>query len=449
MQAKWDLARSFGSLVRRLFLFLFVITLAQAVAQQNAIDPETAAKYFAEMKAADSRDGGHLWGVPLYGPMLFVDPDTSAAVANQPDAQGKLSKQGSVFVGQVPPDLGAANTAIDWAGVHWTMVMWPLPEHQRDRVRLMAHECFHRIQEQVGLNPIDAVNNHLDSRDGRIWLQLEFRALERALWANGDIRQQTIADALYFRAYRRSLFPNAAEHEDALELSEGVAEYTGVTIAAHYPGDAMSAAEVKLRLAADSTSFARSFAYTTGPAYGYLLDQSGKPWRKQLRSVGSLSSMLANAYKPEMPPVAQAEAVRRAQPYDGDDTISLENAREAHHQKDIADAKAKFIDGPVLVLPLGPDVRYTFNPHGLLALDNSMTMYPTTQVTDQWGTLHVDDGALLIRGNNRMLVRAQVRAPADGSKLQGEGWKLDLKPGWKLEKGERPGDWKVVKVGGG
>ena len=123
----------------------------------------------------------------------------------------------AVFVGTASPELGVANTATKWAGVEWTMVMWPVPQYKQPRMRLMLHECFHRVQGQLGLQATDAQNGHLDSLGGRIWLQIEWRALEHAFWQQGEERKRDVADAVYFRSYRRSLFPVAAKNENALE----------------------------------------------------------------------------------------------------------------------------------------------------------------------------------------------------------------------------------------
>ncbi len=65
-------------------------------------------------------------GKTLYGPMLFVQPESRAVVANEADASGLLQKQGDVYAGVLPKDVMIANTAVDWAGKRWTMVMWPL-----------------------------------------------------------------------------------------------------------------------------------------------------------------------------------------------------------------------------------------------------------------------------------------------------------------------------------
>jgi hypothetical protein len=98
---------------------------------------------------------------------MFVDPRSGNVVANQADREQKLVPQNGVFVGALPGDVSPANTAIDWAGVHWTMVMWPVSEFRQSRERLLLHECFHRLQEKLRLPARDAVNSHLDTPNSK------------------------------------------------------------------------------------------------------------------------------------------------------------------------------------------------------------------------------------------------------------------------------------------
>ena len=102
--------------------------------------------------------------------------------------------------------------------------------------------------------------------------QLEWRALAQALRATDDApRRCAAADALAFRAARRAAYPGSAAGEDALELHEGLAEYTGVVVGR--PGDRTGAALHDLGAHVEDPSFVRSFAYATGPAYELLLDR--------------------------------------------------------------------------------------------------------------------------------------------------------------------------------
>ena len=162
-----------GALAVSVSLLIGILATGSRVAAGTpAIDTAKARQYFAEAKAVSDRDNGSLWKVELCGPLLFVDYGTRYAVANQPDAKDKLKPLDGVFVGTAPAELGVANTATKWAGVDWTMVMWPVPQYKQPRIRLMLHECFHRVQTLIGLEGKDAQNGHLDSLEGRIWLQM-------------------------------------------------------------------------------------------------------------------------------------------------------------------------------------------------------------------------------------------------------------------------------------
>lgn len=434
-------------------LFLGILAMLDALsaaAQTPAIDAGKARQYFAEAKALSDRDNRALWKVPLCGPLLFVDRSTRYAVANQADAEGKLKPLDGVFVGTAPEELGVANTATKWAGVEWTMVVWPLPQYKQPRLRLMMHECFHRVQAQIGLPPTDAQNGHLDSLEGRIWLQMEWRALEHAFWQGGEERKRDAADAVYFRNYRRSFFPTAAAHnENAMETHEGMAEYTGFKLSTSSAEEYAVAVAAWLRSAPTRTpSYGRSFAYTSGPAYGGLLDAAGKDWRTGLKPAADLGQLLARTYGLRVPAdTNKTEALRRAERYDGAEVVAIETEKEQTHQARIAATKKLFVDGPVLVLQPGQQFNFTFDPNAVLALDEKFTLYEDDiQVTDEWGLLKTTEGALIVRENGKF-VRVQVPAPADASKmpLSGKGWTLELKPGWEVVPQGRPGDFAVQR----
>jgi len=424
-------------------LLLFV---ASSAAQSTSIDTKLAAQYFRQLEQTSRRDGGKTWGLPLYGPIIFVDPDSRDVVANQADLQNKLVSRDGVFVGKLPNEKSPANTAIDWAGVHWTMVMWPVFEFRQPRERLLLHECFHRLQEKLGLPARDAVNTHLDTLNGRIWIQMEWRALERALRQTGPARQTAIADALLFRGYRRSLFPGSANNENALELNEGLAEFTGVKLSSSDLQEIAFRADLILRQARNNPTFARSFAYISGPAYGALLDLTGRPWRAGLKPSADLGLLLQQQYKIEIN-VSEAAARAALSRYEGDEIVTVETAQEQKRVQQIAEARKKFLDGPVLILSLSPDVNYSFNPNNVIGIDANSTVYPTLRLVDNFGVLTVSNGALLERGPTGQVARARVPAPQDLSArpLKGDGWSLELANGWEVVPGERPGDVMIRK----
>lgn len=423
---------------------VLLILAAQSAAAQS-IPLDEASKVFAVARDINVQDGGKLWGMPICGPLIFADSGTHEVVANQPDKEGKLAQKGSVWVGKLPNDVTPANTATNWAGVHWTMLMWPLPGDPRDQRRLLAHECFHRIQGDLKLSAADTLSGHLDTRDGRIWLQLEWRALERALMESGEARRRAISDALRFRGYRRGEIKSAAAKENALEINEGLAEYTGYRLAFANLVDRRAAAVFVLHAGPLKGTFVRSFAYISGPAYGILLDDAARPWRKGLTVDSDLGELLARSYNIRITTPTSAAAMSLAKKYDGDELIAAETERDIAQQAKIAEFKQHFIEGPVLVLFPGESFSYGFNPNNLVSIDDSTVVYPWLRVSDAWGVLEAN-GGMLVRENGR-IKKVVVPAAKDtnGSSLHGDDWKLELAPGWKVVAGERSGDETVKK----
>jgi len=380
--------------------------------------------------------------------MLLVDPQTRFVVGNQADAESRLTENQGLFVGKLPEQESIANTAYKWAGVTWTMLMWPLPTNRYARGRLLMHESFHRIQDQLGLPGANPLNNHLDTQEGRSWLRLEWRALNEALIRSGNRRQSAVVDALVFRAYRRSFFKEAADQERALELNEGIAEYTGYRLSG-WPEEILPGrAAVRLEQEERGTNFVRSFAYASGPAWGILLDHVAGPWRKALNRESDLGAILAKAMGITVPGELAAEANRRAAQYDGGGVIAEEATRAQARQQAVARNRARFLDSPVLILPLGDSMRYTFDPQTAEALGEVGTVYLTSRLTSDWGVLEVTKGVLLSRDQAGRMTDARVPAPSSpgGPSVSGDGWTLNLNEGWKLVAGQRAGDYALAKV---
>jgi len=414
-----------------------------------AVDPVRARAVFQEAARLCGRDGGRLWHHSLCGPILLVDWTDDTAVANQADPQGLLKPSGPLFAGTLPPDIIIANTPIEWAGKRWTELLWPLPDDVAHRHVTLSHELFHRAQIELGMVQRDGGNLHLDTLEGRILLQMEWHALARALTApDEDARRAAISDALLFRHERYRLFPDARAEERALELNEGVAEYTGVRVGLPTPQERTAYALRDLETFVQIPTFVRSFAYATGPAWGLLIDQADPAWRDRLATAmkganpPGLDQMLQAALKlPE--PAADGVGAREA---DYDDTLRpRELARDQAKQAHLAELKGKLVDGPVLRLPLaGHHASYQFNPTTLEALGSDGVVYPTMTLGAEWGVLSVQQGALL---DKAMSVAAVAVAGASADHLQGPGWHLTLKSGWVVAPGERAGDFVVQRAG--
>lgn len=386
---------------------------------------------FAEAAEVCARDQGRLWGRSLCGPILVVDRETRAIVANHPSPS--LTADGDLWRGTLPPEVIIANTAVEWDGVRWTMVMAPLNADAEARAQLVTHENWHRIQPELGLPMASPVPEALSTEAGRTWLRLEWRALSPALLADSPEQARlAIADALAFRQARAEAGgAEGADQARLLELNEGLAEYTAVRLAAADP----RARAVRAMIEAEAgANYARSFAYASGPAYGLLLDRFAPDWRSGLTSDSDLAALLADATSLQ-PSDLDAAGLRH-----GRTEVAQQEAEMRQRQAAIeAGWSEKLVDGPVLHLPFRA-MNIGFDPSGLVPLVGQGTVYPTLTVTDQWGVLTVTDGALIDPDWSGVT----VAAPSDASQLSGPGWTLTLAEGWQIVPGERPGDLQLA-----
>jgi hypothetical protein len=312
-----------------------------------------------------------------------------------------------------------------------------LPADKHRRRDLMAHEMWHRVQNEIGFPSSGAANNHLDSLAGRLWLQLEWRALEAALRTRGLRRRKAISDALIFRGYRRTLFPRAAIEEREMEMHEGLAEYTGARLSGaldlgHYVIDRWLTETPK------QPTFARSFAYASGPAYGLLLDQSQSNWRRRLGKGEDLGELLRKSQHIRLKPQTEQSVWRYARSYGAVMLQRSELEREKIRQKRVEEYKSRLVEGPVLAIQLR-QMTMQMNPGNLVPLDSLGTVYPEVKIVDAWGILTVTKGALIKSDFSTVY----VPAPANfhGLDLEGDGWTLQLNKGWQAVGGARKGDY--------
>src|SRR5215831_13695522 len=178
--------------MNRGILSLFLLSLP-GFAQ---IDQQRAEEAFKQAKTLCEREGGKLWKISLCGPIVIADPATKTIATNQPAPDAPR-----------PASLGFANSAVDWGGTRWTTISWPsLVALKEVQGLLLIHELFHRIQPELGLLVADKPSDHLDTPEGRYWMQLEWKALSRALGSAGESRPAALGEALAFRAVRRRRF---------------------------------------------------------------------------------------------------------------------------------------------------------------------------------------------------------------------------------------------------
>ncbi len=113
--------------MKKIILALLVVFFSQAGFSQNTDKNfvDTINAYFEEVRVA-TKDNYSLWNMDLYAPLMLIDPDTRKIYTNEQDSAATLTPPiDLVYTGILPPNVNFANTAINWNGKKWAMVMLP------------------------------------------------------------------------------------------------------------------------------------------------------------------------------------------------------------------------------------------------------------------------------------------------------------------------------------
>jgi hypothetical protein len=425
--------------MNRIIFLILVFLLAQTAKGQQQSD---ISDFFNEVKTITKKNK-NLWNKDLYGAMFFIDPQTRQLFANEPDTVGFLKPAGNIYTGILPENINFANTAIDWNGKRWTMIMLPIAEDKYKRINLSAHELFHKAQPSLGFILKDAANNHLDDKAGRIYLRLELEALKKATQSSSKKEiQQHLTHALTFRKYRNLLYPGSDTTENLLELNEGMAEFTGLIISGRNKNRVAEYFANGINTFFENPTFIRSFAYYTTPAYGYLLYGKSKNWNKEITMNTNLANYFIKAFNINLPTNLKKTVEIISGNYNEKIIVGEETAREEKNKKIIADYKHKFIDSPHFELRF-EKMNISFDPRNIVPLEDKGTVYPNIKVTDLWGILSVDDGALMSSNWDKITITHPIKI--ENKKIIGAGWTLELADNYSIEKDETNGNYKLIK----
>lgn len=421
---------------------LFFLLMQIAMGQEKQALQKHIPIFFKEIKAATKRNSS-LWNKDLYGPILLVDPQTREVFANESDTAGILALKGNIFSGILPGKINISNTAVNFSGRRWAMVMLPLPQNAKDRINLLAHELFHTIQPSLGFALNNPENNHLDKKEGRVYLRLELEALKKAVLSSSKNElQEHLANALIFRKYRYLRYKGSDTTENLLEINEGMAEFTGFIVS----GRTKEQAKIHFVNAINSflanPTFVRSFAYQTIPVYGYLLYGKNKNWNKEITSQTDLTKFFIKAFNVNIPDSLKFEVERVSDRYNGKTILQEEIARDEKTKKLIAEYKLKFIENPHFKIKF-EKMNVSFDPRNMIPVEDKGTVYPTIRVTDLWGILTVEKGALMHPNWDAISVTNPIKI--EGKRIIGAGWTLELTDGYTLEKEESTGNFKLIK----
>ena len=398
------------------------------------LTPERALYYFSEIRAICDRDGGKLWGTDLCIPVMFVERESRRIVASAPDAEGLLKLKDGVWTGLYPKEKIIDVVAIDFGSTTFAMV--PVPSREDEyRIKAYAFHAFtHAMQKRKGISPRSFNNRHMNEKNARLWLKLEWKALHKAISSDDEeMRDLAIRDALIFRGARHEAFPSYVNDELRFENYEGLATFTYTRLCTG------SVEEQRQRLLAGINeyyryrSFGQSFGFIHGALYAYLLKDKGFSLASIDADNTDLGKLTARLYDITLPDIVRDVAGSIAINYDIDSIREEEAERERRIKEAMNKELSAFTEKPVVYFQL-QSPAFGFEPDDPNTLDTLGTIYKSLRVSDNWGKLVVHQSGCLVSHNLK-----ELRVPARNIKISrnhasGDDWTLILNDSWELIK---------------
>ena len=244
-----------------------------------------------------------------------------------------------------PDSVGRHTT---WAAVTWdTIANWPAGT----RGELFLHESFHIVAAEART---ERTGGSERTSGFRRWTVLATPRMARARTGAAGIRRAAC------RRPRARRWPSARlVTRDIRTKSKASAPSTSLKASPRTPGPCLPRHLRPTRSRAHSIfwqprlgrgrSFVRTFTYTSGPAYGLLLDASSPGWTRTVRGSDDPARAVMRALGVQPVTDAAAAAAR----YGGVDLRAAEEQREQQREARMAELRQRFVDGSVFVMPCG------------------------------------------------------------------------------------------------
>lgn len=88
-----------------------------------------------------------------------------------------------------------------------------------------------------------------------------------------------------------------------------------------------------------------------------------------------------------------------------------------------------FVENSHLTITLN-DMSFSFDPRNVISLDEHGTVYPVTRISDSWGILTANQGALM--SSNWKTVTVSKPTSIKDKTIEGLGWTLKLNEGYDV-----------------
>ena len=379
-----------------MFFMMFLLSGSMSCQFYSQSDKQfmNAERHFKELESILKHDSAMLWGINMYGPTMFVDPESRMIVANRQDKNGLLKKNGNVYFGFLPDEYNIANTALTFSDELWTCVSRMDFDNDIERNLLLVHESWHRVQNEIGVLSVMSNNTHLENVEAAILLKMEMIALNHALMNDGD--NNDLVNALTIRMIRQEKYPN--NNEDEYECHEGLAEYTALKVLANDDKNYILMKAIllnKIENALGYDTYTHSFAYVTGPAYGFILDEISSNWKNDVMSGSTMNDILLNIVDINTDIDKDAFISNLVECYNIEVFINNEYERLTSLKQDANIMRRKFDTSPSLYIK-NNGVNFTYNPNErVIPYDNLGNIYKSMRLSGDFGVVETNDGVLV------------------------------------------------------
>lgn len=402
-----------------------------------------AREYFVAVEEICKKDNGLLWGENLYGPVMYVDGLNRTLYANYPDNEGLLKEKEGIYSGILPKERLITNNIIEFGGVKYAMVPVPDTEDRYRMVTRSVHSLFHCYQDRHGLKPSTFSTRHLNDKNARLYLKLEWKALTFAIGSSGEARNQAIRDALVFRGARRELFPEAIADENKFENYEGLTTFTYIKLCNSGTEEIRTRILEYLDRIYQNNSYVFGYGFVHGALYATLLNDKGFDFKQIQTSDFDLGRATLEAYGVTLPAVCRDVAGSLAFNYDIQSIRNEESEREAVINENTRRIVTTFNERPVVTINM-ESPNFSFEPEDIDYLDTLGTLYEKLRVSDNWGRLAVDNGGALISNDLRTLRVSARDLLFERNHISGDGWHLILNDGWQAASSDN-GSYTITK----
>lgn len=417
--------------------FIMVLTLsincaAHGTENNNVIlsDSNKCKEYsnvFQNIQSICNIDNGKLWGINLYAPILCIDANRTVW-GNMKDKNGELLFNGNCYVEKYPNDKNIANSIMDVYGQKWVTIALPFPSDSIERNTLFCHEMFHYWQDSLGHTTHIYNNVHIDNKDARVLLKLEWNAYYKACKTTDySTCKNLILDGLVFRKIRQKKYVKYYPDEIAFEIHEGLAQYTGRKMSVSTDSIYLHILEQDMNTYMIKEELVRNYAYLSGVIIGYLLDKSGNDWKQQINGNSDLGLMLQNAYNINFPSNLDMHFQESKDKYDYNEIIRFENRRDSVKSIEKQQLVELFTYN-IKKLPL-KNMQISFDPNSVVPLEGIGNIYKKARIIDNWGILEtINDGVVVISNDwKTVIIPYADSVVVKGNVEETDKWKLTRK----------------------